>query len=419
MSTRNSLRNSKTLRKSSGKSSRKLSGSKNTNTSRSSFPTNTYRNHHENLNACEKIILEDLSSRFVRNEIDEKTRYYSTEIMYMSKPPIAYISDNKSSIDMHFMDPDVSLVYLNNPLISIEFSGTTPIKTSHYKEIKTGDKILIWGILYKNNKVDHLAAQIITRTNKYFSFGFFPNQSYDGMFDKTSSSIITPDPMFDRKLIKHFFNEKNNKYVKLIAASILSENDIEKLFVELENIKDGYITSSNWSFNIKQSLLSKYSKLDQDILDANKKNNLLIADKLNILSTHSMYESSQDIQNEIKSDLEKISGVNETSKTFNVVYYELFSDNLIPYCLVSSKHATNHKEKANCSSFLVSLFDDVIKCSGILSHLIVQPSKCKQRDRSKVLRCTQKKHAKHANHANHANQSKSPTVFYNTKYSNV
>jgi hypothetical protein len=80
-----------------------------------------------------------------------------------------------------------------------------------------------------------------------------------------------------------------------------------------------------------------------------------------------------------------------SSKTFNSVYYHLKGS--IPYCLLSSKRETKHHKQANCSSFLVSIFEDVLKCSGLLAYIGIDPQYCKQRERSEVLRCTKKNNA--------------------------
>lgn len=386
---RNSLRNSKTLRKLSKKLSRKLSLKKNVNTSRYSFATNTYKNHHENLNACEKIILEDLATRFARNELDVEVEHFDKAgvINIKGEEQLYYTRNakNESSIDMHFMDPAAKFAYLNSPIISFDKNNN---KVSHYSNIKAGDKILIWSILDEYGTSEHLAAQIITKTNKYFSFGFLPSESKPGLFHKItrSSVIVTPDSLFERKLIQHLFNDRGYETVKLIAASILTERTKNKLIDEFENITN--IESGNYSYNVKQKLLSKYS-LNQKILNLNKLNNSLITLKFRTIHGHIDNEKHKNMLNSDEQNL--LSDI--SSKTFNSVYYYLSGDESIPYCLLSSKRETNHKKQANCSSFLVSLFEDVIKCSGFFSYIAIDPEHCKQRERSEVLRCTKKNNA--------------------------
>jgi hypothetical protein len=353
---------------------------------------NTYREHHKNLEICEQKILNDLEYKLSNNELDSTLEYFNTTTE-ISDDNSVYKNENifydlSHSMDMKFFHKITPLAYLNKPLISLDETGKKIFR--HYLEIDTGDTILIWGI--KNEReIYHVSAQIITKANNFYSFGFSGNIVVENkrgvLFGQHLSQIITPDFILERKMIKHLFNNKNEKHVKLIAASKLIEDDkikIYSLFDKLVNAND--VSCLNQTFKLNKELFPK----DINTSKHNTKINTEILLKLEYLLKNG-HKQRKPILSGIKTLIEnekKHVERNLDSKIFNSVYY-YYNNPDINYCLLSSKRNTTRKsgKKANCTSFMLYLFDDILKCNGFGSFLVANPKHCMQRERSQVLHC--------------------------------
>jgi len=367
-----------------------------TNTSKNSASTLSLKNTkkiNDLLLICEKKILTEMKTKLLNGELnyDKNMRVSNIETFNeYSKIDTEDITTEKSKNSLSVL---LNYVLYNNfckPIISInnEYKGEGDPYTRHYKTFTTKDKILIWGIMNQEG-IYHLTAQIITDDNQYYSLGFAmssfepiinnkkstklnSNSKIGSLLAKLPSSINTSDMLFEYKLYKHLFNNKNQTHVKLIASSYLTEQHLANINQYFDSFSlPETITCTNYIYILDENLFDEEQQINNE-----KHNNIYIKD---VLKNKKNYKNNRmQLTNTINFITQNI------KNRFGIVSNYSFNDENLNYCKFSG---TQNNKQANCSSFLFKLFDSILNC-GFKEKIVVDPTSCKQKDNTKMLDCS-------------------------------
>ena len=244
---------------------------------------------------CEEKILTEMKTKLLNGELnyDKNMRVSNIETFdEYSKIDTEDIT-KENLLSTKSLSVLLNYVLYNNfckPIISInnEYKGEGDPYTRHYKTFTTKDKILIWGIMNQEG-IYHLTAQIITDDNQYYSLGFAmssfepiinnkkstklnSNSKIGSLLAKLPSSINTSDMLFEYKLYKHLFNNKNQTHVKLIASSYLTEQHLANINQYFDSFSlPKTITCTNYIYILDKNLFDEEQQKNNE-----KHNNIYI-----------------------------------------------------------------------------------------------------------------------------------------------
>ena len=337
---------------------------------------------------CEAMIMNLLKSKLndYINNLSNKIPILRNfdEISYKFK----YIKDNNQCLG-----ENKSRAFGREPLRTIElakwfynkdyngFTFTKPLiewddqqETRHYKnKLKEGDKVFIFARLDRLNEPDHLTILIINHYSEVYTigFGYIDERPIEPSpipfiknLEKKTSAILLPDYIFEIQMFRQACNDslnKTNKYLKLLASTVLTTEFKNKLFTMLDNIKYKDINKTDYFLFEWQSNNNNIKSFNEEVL---KK----------------IQGKFIDPYNELKDKLETSLFV------VNKHYYMNIPD--IQYCRISPKWRAPKYQ--NCASFIDNIFDNILDCSfkGLpVQWFSVEPKYCKQSSKSIPIKC--------------------------------
>lgn len=275
------------------------------------------------------------------------------------------------------------------PIVDIEKDGQ--IKKC-YKNIKVGDKLLIWQTLQLSSggeKAGHLVGHIISANGSQYSFGFgflgggelqrkvgerLPEgiassyiQSAVHLIDTHKSSIYTPDHLFEQAAKRQVVHPKG-KFLRLIAASVLNKENIETFYKMFDRVRpDNYQMSRVTLSQIPTDLIK---------LRPQRKHMGGVVEFLHRYAKN----FDEDTRENIKTSL-RYTNMDKELYCFSMINF--FNIEGIEYCEFSRSASGLYY---NCAKFLQKLFGTLIECKGDI--MVVNPEWCKQRKDVPVLRCS-------------------------------
>lgn len=354
---------------------------------------------------CEAMIINLLKSKlddYIKNlstkdtnnieftEIYYKYRYYNKSNTYEGTckgkdVTLSYDEQTKKLEKLPkqkwFYNKEYNYFSFTKPLIEInDYNGILREKRNYKDKLKVGDKVFIFARLDWKQKEDHLTILIIGNDGEVYTIGFGYNEyapkikhypSFLDVFDKKHSSVLLPDYQFELQMFRQTCNDSlnlKNKYLKLIASTILTSDFKNNLFNILDNIK---FTDTN------------INRIDYSLFEWNSK------DINNNIKTYNekLLKAMEPVENNYMMDLPyKELKLKKDSSLFYIFehYYMNIPD--LQYCRVSPK-GTKHQ---NCSSFIANIFDNILDCSykGLpVEWFVVVPEFCKQSSKSTPLKC--------------------------------
>jgi hypothetical protein len=304
------------------------------------------------LEDCEKYYLDKF-----RKLLFEKNFEYPEILTYRKKEDIL---DNDVIKINNYLVPYKHIQYfsLNYPVISVNQDGTF---NRFYKLFNVGDKILIWS---SNILFGHLCCQIITKSGYTFSFGMMGGGIYykkKKKFNVTSASLNTPDAILEKSLFDKLLNPLK-KDIKLVSISLLKKKQIDIINNHFDKIRfmDNYTI-------LPKIINEKHFK--QDNIEINKLKNQNLLEQIVLLR-------KQNYSNQITFDL-----IDQNINN-KILFLQYYNYNIVDKFCLFSKKKNNTK---NCTSFLQSLFDDIITCTG--SSIVSIPRFCYQKKTAKRVNC--------------------------------
>ena len=300
------------------------------------------------LEDCEKFYLEEF-----RKLLLEKNFKYPKILTYFDKKDYSNYPEIVKIKDYLLPYENINFFTFNYPIIT---PCTNNKLNKFYKLFNIGDKILIWKT---GQLAEHLSCQIITNNGYTFSFGLNQgNMTYKEqtlLFNVNSSLIITPDYALEKYLLKKIL-DPSEKNIKLIAISYLNKKLLDILNDKFNNIR----------------IMNKYNVIPKIINDPKNSNNNKNEELLNLLISLKLTNQTNQYTIDLLNN-------NKNNKIFFLQYY--YYEITDRYCMFSK-----HRNKTiNCSSFMQSLFDDIISCTG--SSIVSIPRFCYQKKTSKRVTC--------------------------------
>ena len=275
------------------------------------------------------------------------------------------------------------------PIVDIEQDGE--IKKS-YKNIKVGDKLLIWQTLHlstSGEKAGHLVAHVISTNGTQYSFGFgflgggalqqrigerLPEgiarsyiESAVHLIDTHKSAVYTPDYLFETAAKRQVIHPER-KFLRLIAASTLNKENIETFYKMFDRVRPS-------NYQMSTVMLSQIPT-DLIKLKPHKKH---MSGMVDFIRRH-----AKALDTETRKNLEtSLSHTNVNKELYCFSMTNFFNIEGIEYCEFSRSASGLYY---NCAKFLQKLFGTLIECKGDI--MVVNPEWCRQRKDVPVLRCS-------------------------------
>ena len=331
------------------------------------------------LEDCEKVYLEEFSKLLTGNKFtygdslkycdrirtiqdDDKTINYTIQSEFT-------LNKNRNELKEYFVVLDkIPFMNVTYPLLSK--INNNPELNRFYKIIDPNDTILIWGLVNKYG-IYHITCQIITSKGFSFSFGILEGDVLEKKnihyFTTYNSILCTPDILFENK-IKKQLEKPNQKHLKLLAISKLNRKHINLLNDTFNKLSGDNLTEYNLYLDF----------INNNDINFNQQINESNYDMLETLFNHNKFLKNAEFRQYGNSSLNLFK--NNNLRIFMRPFYNFTLPN-INYCKIS-KH---HNKQINCASFLQSLFDDIITCTG--SSIVSIPRFCYQKKTAKRVNC--------------------------------
>lgn len=283
----------------------------------------------------------------------------------------------------------------------------------NYKNIQAGDRLYVWGILDSNGIPWHLAATVVLQNGVHISFGMgyigeltkseLPSQRswYETItqmyiprahIEPQRAGLYTPDYLFINQVLRQLTKPKG-KFLKLIAATDLTQEFVNYLNEEFDKINSDDISSSRMDFfQFKvgsQAFSSSYSRANITKLLHSVENEIRKHER----------EFSRNSSDELKSRIFLLKEYVNVIKSGDIpvgYFYNLVSIRDRTYCKISGK---GPERGANCTSYLQKLFKGLLNCSlydimflGQSDLFVVDPRLCRQAKDVAVPTCFERKY---------------------------
>lgn len=299
---------------------------------------------------------------------------------------------------------DYNAFTFTNPLIEWDDTNVILSEKRHYKEkLKENDKVFIFARLDRKNEPDHLTILIINSYGEMYTVGFgyidsgpIEPSPFLKNLEKKTSAILLPDYIFEIQMFRQACNDSingSNKYLKLIASTVLTTDFKNKLFNMLDNIKYKDISKIDYYLFEWQSNHKNIKKFNEEVIKQLEKQNTKFINA--------------------NEELKELKAKKDTSLFIvNKHYYMNLPD--IKYCRISPVWRAS--KYPNCASFIDNIFDNILDCSlnGLpIQWFSVEPKYCKQSSKSQPLKCrdTMDYTLKYWNTQRKKEQSKTQSIF--------
>ena len=259
---------------------------------------------------------------------------------------------------------DIDKIYKYNKYMYFTFTNTIFIfKQINNLHIEEGDNIYICNIIDNSHNFTHMTAIIKKKndTSALYSFGFGTKNK---IRTRDELLLISPDNEFEMAISRQLSNN-SNKYFKIIAAGILTKNNIQILTSLIRSNQINYfINNIDFSPDIDNITTINIQTIIQD----------LIQDLIEQVDTQ--------IQITKNSAQELI-----TAKDLNKIRYITYTFKCVLDTGKYSKYVSTHSADGNCASMMRKVFDDLLTCGKIAEHIIIYPKFCKQKPETSLIHC--------------------------------